>query len=506
MIGIYLLIGAVTLLYVYLKWTFSYWDRKGFPSTGVSIPFGALESVAKGKRSFGMAIYDMYQSTKEPVIGMYLTLRPALLIRDAQLAHNVLVKDFASFHDRGIYVDEKNDPMSASLFQLQGASWRALRNKLTPSFTSGKLKAMFATSDSVGDKLVASMKAQLPETGSKELELKKLMATYAIDIIATTIFYIDSFADPNNEFQAISKKLNRKHFEDIIRGAASFLFPGLEKFFVGIGWKQEATERMRRLSHRTVDLREENNIERKDLLQLLLQLRNQGKINTDDSVWSAESTKNGVKSMSKDVIAGQLLLFYIAGYETTASTAAFTLYELTQNPEVMEKAKEDVRRAIEKHGGKLTYDAISDMKYLEACVLETARKYPALPLLNRICTQDYPVPHSKLVIRKGTPAIISVIGMHRDAEYFPDPLSYQPERYLEDNKNFNQAAYMPFGEGPRMCIGARMGKVNVKIAIAKVLSNFDLEIRKEKSEIEFGVNGVPLMPKSGVPVRLSLKK
>ncbi|XP_017046931.1 probable cytochrome P450 6d5 [Drosophila ficusphila] len=508
MIGIYLLIGAVTLLYVYLKWTFSYWDRKGFPSVGVSIPFGAMESVTKGKRSFGMAIYDMYQTAKEPVVGLYLTLRPALLIRDAQLAHDVLVKDFASFHDRGVYVDEKNDPMSASLFQMEGASWRNLRNKLTPSFTSGKLKAMFETSNSVGDKLIASMKAQLPEKGSKELEIKGFMATYAIDIIATTIFGldIDSFADPNNEFQAISKKLNRKNFEDIIRGAASFLYPGLEKFFVRIGWKQEATERMRELSHRTVDLREKNNIVRKDLLQLLLQLRNQGKVNTDDSVWSAESSQNGVKSISKDLIAGQLFLFYVAGYETTASTISFTLYELTQNPEVMEKAKEDVRNAIEKNGGKLTYDAVSDMKYLEACVLETARKYPALPLLNRICTQDYPVPDSKLVIKKGTPIIISLIGMQRDAEYFPDPLRYQPERYLDENKDFNQAAYMPFGEGPRMCIGARMGKVNVKLAIAKILTNFDLEMRQEKREIEFGINGVPLMPKEGVPVRVSLKK
>ncbi|XP_052858632.1 probable cytochrome P450 6d5 [Drosophila gunungcola] len=508
MIGIYLLISAVTLLFVYLKWTFSYWDRKGFPSTGVSIPFGALESVTKGKRSFGLAIHDLYQSTREPVVGMYLTVRPALLVRDAQLAHDVLVKDFASFHDRGVYVDEKNDPMSANLFAMEGASWRALRNKLTPSFTSGKLKAMFETSNSVGDKLIANIKAQLPETGIKELDIKSLTSTYAIDIIASTIFGldVDSFADPNNEFFAISKKLNRNTFQDIVRGATSFLYPGLEKFFVKIGWKQEAFERMRELSNRTVDLREKNNLVRRDLLQLLLQLRNQGKINTDDSVWSAESTKNGVKSMSKDLVAGQLLLFYAAGFETTASTTSFTLYELTQNPEVMAKAKEDVRSAIEKNGGTLNYDAISDMKYLEACVLETARKYPALPLLNRICTQDYPVPDSKLVIKKGTQIIISLLGLHHDEDNFPDPLSYQPERYLEDNKNYNQAAYLPFGEGPRMCIGARMGKVNVKIAIAKVLSNFDLEICKEKREIEFGIHGVTLMPKNGIPIRFSLKK
>ncbi|KAH8242258.1 hypothetical protein KR038_000106 [Drosophila bunnanda] len=507
MIGIVLLIGAATLLYVYLKWTFSYWDRKGIPTTGVSIPFGILESVKQGKRSFGMAIYDAYNSTKEPVIGMYLTLRPALLVREAQLAHDILVKDFPSFHDRGVYVDEENDPMSAGLFQMEGSNWKTLRTKLSPSFTSGKLKAMFETSNAVGDKMIAHLRKQLPKSGdAHEVELKSLMATYAIDIIASTIFglEVDSFEDPNNEFVSISKKLNRNNFEDIVRGAASFLYPGLEKFFVRIGWKQEANERMRELSNRTVDLREKNNIVRKDLLQLLLQLRNQGQISSDDSFWSAENSNKGLKSMSKDLIAGQLFLFFVAGYETTASTSAFTLYELTQNPEALARAQEDVRQAIETHGG-LNYDAIADMKYLEACVLETARKYPALPLLNRICTHDYPVPDSKMVIKKGTQIVISVIGMHRDAEYFPDPLSYKPERFLDETKDFNQAAYMAFGEGPRHCIGARMGKLNVKIAVAKVLSTFNLETRKEKREIEFGVNGIPLMPKHGVPVRVSLK-
>lgn len=137
------------------------------------------------------------------------------------------------------------------------------------------------------------------------------------------------------------------------------------------------------------------------------------------------------------------------------------------------------------------------------------------------------MPDSKQVIKKGTPIVISLIGLHRDAQHFPDPLSYQPERFLEGNKNFNQNAYLGFGEGPRHCIGkkylfiinitlyiiylsnilgARMGKVNVKLALAKVLSNFDLEINQEKREIEFALHGIPLLPKGGVPVRLSLKK
>ncbi|KAH8268597.1 hypothetical protein KR026_009904 [Drosophila bipectinata] len=507
MIAILLLISAVSLLYVYLKWTFSYWDRKGFPSAGVTVPFGVLDAVRRGKRSFGMAIYDLYNSTKGPVVGMYLTLRPALLIRDSQLAHDVLVKDFASFHDRGVYVDEKNDPISANLFALEGASWKTLRTKLSPSFTSGKLKAMFQTSNDVGDKLVAHLDALLPQTGSQKVEMKSIMSTYAVDIIGSTIFGldVDSFANPSNEFLDISKKFNRNTFTDQVRGATLLLYPGLEKIFVRLGWKQEANEAMRELSSRTIDLREKNNIVRKDMLQLLLQLRNQGKISTDDSVWTAENSKQGVKSMSKDHIAAQLFLFYGAGFETTSSTASFTLFELSQNPEIMARAQEDVRLAIERNGGKLNYDAVQDMKYLEACVLETARKYPALPILNRVCTQDYPVPDSKLVIRKGTPIVISLMGMQRDADNFPDPLSYQPERYLDGNQNYNRAAFLPFGDGPRVCIGARMGKLNVKLVLAKVLTHFNVEISPEKREIEFSPHGLTLVAEGGVPIRISRK-
>jgi len=70
-----------------------------------------------------------------------------------------------------------------------------------------------------------------------------------------------------------------------------------------------------------------------------------------------------------------------------------------------------------------------------------------------MCTEDYPLPNSKLVVEKGTQIIISLLGIHRDEEYFPDPLSYQPERFTDEHRNYTPAAYMPFGVGPRQCIG-----------------------------------------------------
>lgn len=177
MFWLLLLVSAVTLLYVYVRRTFSFWERKGFPSAAVNIPFGALDSVRRQKRSFGMAIYDVYCATKEPFVGIYLFLRPALLVRDAQLVNNMLIKDFAHFHDRGVYVDEVHDPLSAGLFSQEGSKWRASRTLLSPSFTSGKLKGMFGTAEATANKMLDYLNTQLLQTGTGEIEMKKLMAS-----------------------------------------------------------------------------------------------------------------------------------------------------------------------------------------------------------------------------------------------------------------------------------------------------------------------------------------
>lgn len=129
---------------------------------------------------------------------------------------------------------------------------------------------------------------------------------------------------------------------------------------------------------------------------------------------------------------------------------------------------------------------------------ETNRKYP-FTLLNRICTENYRIPGHDYTIKKGTPIIMSLMGLHRDEEYFPDPLKFDPERYI--NNNYNPEAYMPFGEGPRHCIAFRMGQMSAKVAVVKLLTVFKFECI-EKKEIEFENYGVTLLPKGGVNVKI----
>lgn len=142
-----LLLCVPVAIYFYLKYVYSHWERNAIPFLEPSIPFGNLGDVAKQKSAFGIHIYNLYKQSKEyPLLaGIYLFFRPAILLRDADLIKRVLTTDFNSFHDRGTFHNPDLDPLSSHLFNMPGAAWKNLRAKLTPAFTTGKLKSMMPT-------------------------------------------------------------------------------------------------------------------------------------------------------------------------------------------------------------------------------------------------------------------------------------------------------------------------------------------------------------------------
>ena len=177
------------------------------------------------ERSFGLAIYDIYKEVKEPFIGVYLFFRPAILVCDADLIRNILVNDFQHFHDRGVYSDPIHDGFSSNLFTLPGEEWRNLRNKLTPAFTSGKLKNMFQTFLDVGIELDKHLEVEAME--NNVIEAKDVFTRYVVDVIASVIFGIDvsTIKEPNHEFRDNARKANAPTFMNSLRGSGVFLCP-----------------------------------------------------------------------------------------------------------------------------------------------------------------------------------------------------------------------------------------------------------------------------------------
>ncbi|KAK0072230.1 hypothetical protein PV326_000290, partial [Microctonus aethiopoides] len=210
--------------------------------------------------------------------------------------------------------------------------------------------------------------------------------------------------------------------------------------------------------------RERSGIIRDDLVGLLGELRKAYYDNLD----------KGDFEFDGDNLVAQLAIFFTAGFESSSTTLSLTLYELALNPEFQTRARDEIIKGLEQTNGEITYDLVMNLPYLDMAVSETLRKYPPLGFLDRVANADYKVPNCDLIIEKGTPVFISMTGLHYDPQYFPNPDKYDPERFTEKNKKLRKSCvYFPFGEGPHICIGMRIGLLQVKLGLVKLLIKYE---------------------------------
>lgn len=189
----------------------------------------------------------------------------------------------------------------------------------------------------------------------------------------------------------------------------------------------------------TIKHREDNNIYRNDFMQLFIELR--------------EEEKGTGQQLTTEEIAANCILFYNAGTVSTSGSIGYLLYEVAAQPEIMRKLQSEIDETLEANKHVITYDMLHVMPYLDLCVKETLRKYPGLPHLNRECSVDYKLPNTHYTVKKGTSIVISVMGLHYNPKNFEDPYKFDPERFRKGKETYNKDAYMPFGEGPRQCVG-----------------------------------------------------
>nr|UDM55055.1 cytochrome P450 [Anopheles sinensis] len=408
-------------------------------------------------------------------------------IRDPHLAKRIMLNDFQYFHDRGVYCNEERDPLSSNLFALPGQRWKNLRARLTPTFTSGQLRNMMPTFLDVGKKLMAQMEKLVER--ETVLEMRAITSRFVLEIVASVYFGFEANCLENSDdpFRINLRRANSKGFVNNIRSAGLFICPTLLKITGISALSPQLIKFIMDLVKYQIDHREKNKITRKDFIQLLIDLRRE--------------VKDNVEHMTIEQCAANVFMFYFAGTESSTGAISFTLHELSHNPEVMTKLQQEIDEMLERNGGEITYENIKAMKYLDLCVKETLRKYPSLPILNRECTQDYRVPDSDVVIRKGVQVIIPLLGISMNEKYFPDPELYSPERFDEDTINHDPDAYYPFGTGPHNCIGLRQGVLVAKIGIILLLSKYNFR-PSIPSKVKFASATISLAPDGGLPLKV----
>lgn len=163
------------------------------------------------------------------------------------------------------------------------------------------------------------------------------------------------------------------------------------------------------------------------------------------------------RQWTDDEIIAQCFLFFAAGFDTASTLMSFLAYELALNQDIQQKLYEEIREINGTlNGTRLTYDTLSMMKYFDQVISEALRKWPPAIFTNRKCTKDYEydLDGNKVLIERGKSVWIPIYSIHHDAELYENPEKFDPERFNDENKKkIKPGSYIPFGIGPRNCIG-----------------------------------------------------
>ncbi|PVD38377.1 hypothetical protein C0Q70_00991 [Pomacea canaliculata] len=255
--------------------------------------------------------------------------------------------------------------------------------------------------------------------------VKEYCGAFTMDVITGTVFgiVVNSQKDFQNEF-VTNAKLLLQH-----GGAPRTLTPFLNRLnqylqnpFVK---KEDPHGFLYKAIRRIVADRKEETVPRKktDFVQLL--------INAETSEDFVGAVSENAKRLTPDEIVAQMVIFFIAGYETTATTLHFMIYNLAMYPDIQQKIVDEIQQQI---GDEVpTNDNVSKLKYMEQTIKETLRLFPPVPAINRVASETVTI--KGVTIPKGVGVLIPIYDVMRDPEYFPDPEVFRPERFSEEAKD-----------------------------------------------------------------------
>ncbi|XP_047494075.1 LOW QUALITY PROTEIN: uncharacterized protein LOC125042480 [Penaeus chinensis] len=229
------------------------------------------------------------------------------------------------------------------------------------------------------------------------------------------------------------------------------------------------------------------------------------KTNTSDNSEKTTGSylPSGTTHLTDDEVMANAYMFVLAGYETTANAIAFTSYTLARYPQWQELCVEEIRKVMDgQEQNELTYEQVSCLHVLERVFQETLRIYPPVP---SFVTREAGLTREVggVTIPSGVNVTVPVWHIHHDPALWPDPEKFDPDRFLPEMKKGRPSlAWMPFGAGPRNCIGIRFARLEAKLALATLLRDYVIELAPcVKDPLPVGVQTVTLCPTEGVWLR-----
>jgi cytochrome P450 len=400
-----------------------------------------------------------------PIARVQLAHLPLYIVTDADLAHEVLADQAGKFM-KSAGLQFLKPMLGEGLLTAEGTPHKRHRKLLAPAFAPKRLAAY-------GDVMVDETRRQARgwRAGDK-IDLAHEMMELTLAIAGRTMFGADVRGDADNVSRGLELGM-RAHVQSL-------------RSFVRLDYKWPLPRhlQMRRgvkllddVVYRLIADGRARGTDRGDVLSILLLARDE-----------EDGTGLGDRQIRDEVMT--LLL---AGHETTANALTWAWYELARNRRVLERLVAELaplgKRAI-------TADDLPSLPWNLAVIEEAMRLHPPVYMTGRQALEDVTLGGHHLP--KGALVAINIRGIHRRADYFPAPLAFDPERMLPDAKKARpRHHYLPFGAGPRVCIGAHFALLEAQLALATMAQ--DTRFRLIHTDVE-PEPLVTLRPRGGMPV------
>lgn len=355
----------------------------------------------------------------------------------------------------------------------EGESWMAQRRLAQPAFYKKRLEGLFDTMVETTERFLTNFEQHRDSTAS--INITSEMNTVASDVALDTLLGGNRYGDNLDIQQTISR--SQKYIVRRIR------YPWAVPMTYINGKRRQFKNDLERFDKVIYDIidkhRKESTGEENHLLSMLLEARD-------------EDTN---EQMSNQQLRDELMTIYVAGHETSANALSWTWYLLTQHPEIYQGLKDEIRATLGSR--RLRLADLRAVPFAHQVMEEAMRLYPPAWAMGREALNDdeangYPIP-------KGSKVFISIANLHRDERYWENPNQFDPDRFTpERTKERHRGVYMPFGLGPRMCIGNNFALMEIQLIIMMMVQRFDFELDTTHPVVPEAL--ITLRPKHGVKV------
>lgn len=342
-----------------------------------------------------------------------------MLTRDPEVAVHILRKNHRNYFKSDITSHHLGKYIGYGLLTLNGNEWREDRRLLQPGFYKKRIEQLY---NHTIPKTVATTLDRIPV--GKTVDIHSFMNELAFEVVTNALFDVQIGELLLREIRQIIDSV-QLYFVKEVRQPQWNIFRKLLGRQAKV-FKQ--VKRIRQIMNGLIEARLQSDSVHEDLLDLMLN----------------SSYEDGAP-MERERIIDELIILIVAGHETTANGLNFMVHQLAQKPKILQKVKEEVQAVAQEHLSP--YEQLSQMNYGRAVVQETLRKYPPAWIIDRKALKPDQV--GETYIPAETLIAISIIELHHNPDYWKLPEKFDPDRFLSPPP----PVYIPFGIGPRMCIG-----------------------------------------------------